>query len=164
MSILAASKAYSTHNPFLIEYVQKTTGPVLELGSGVFSTPLLHWLCRNRDLYTYENNPEYYHFARKFRSKFHRIRPIDKWEDLKPDKHYSIVFIDFSAKGSIKRGEMAIRFKDHADFIILHDTEPPREKEYGYDKVWKHFRYRRDWKECSTWTSVLSTFNKCPSQ
>ncbi len=53
-------------------------------------------------------------------------------------------------------GELSIRLKNSADYIILHDTEPDCEKEYGYDKVWEHFKYRKDWKLCRAWTTVVS--------
>ncbi len=158
MNHLAAAKQFSTHNPMLIEYVQKTKGPVLEMGSGVFSTPLLHWLCLDRELITYEDVPEFYHFAHKFQSDNHRVRLIKNWGEVKADRHFSVVLIDHKASRNFRRGDDALRFKDCADYIILHDTEPESQKNYGYDKIWQHFKYRRDWKLCRAWTTVVSNF------
>src|SRR3954465_681875 len=58
----------STHFPLLIKLVQMTQGPILELGSGLFSTPLLHWLCfeQERELHTWEKYEHYLDFAKKF--------------------------------------------------------------------------------------------------
>src|SRR3954454_11711777 len=72
----------STHFPVLIKLIQMTDGPVLELGSGLFSTPLLHWLCferawcgkPGRRLYTWEAYAHYLEFAKKFQSPTHDVR------------------------------------------------------------------------------------------
>ena len=52
-----AKKFWTTHMPVIIKFIQATEGRVLELGAGLFSTPLLHWLCaeKGRKLYTYED-------------------------------------------------------------------------------------------------------------
>lgn len=147
-------KDWSTHIPMLIKYVQKTDKNVMELGSGLFSTPLLHWLCRDKKLVTYENVPEYYQFAKKFQWKNHSIRFIEDWDKLKTRKHWGVIFIDHNDG---HRGEDAIKFKDNADYIIIHDSNADC---YGYDNIWKHFKYRCDWKECKPWTTVLSNFKE----
>ena len=140
--------------PMLIRAVQITDGAVMELGAGIFSTPLLHWLCAGdgRSLVTYEKDPKYYGFARKFMSRTHRICLVDDWDKIDIKTHWSVVLIDQDNK----RGETALLLKDSADYIILHDSE--EEKLYGYDKIWEHFKYRYDWKECSPWTTVVSNF------
>jgi hypothetical protein len=51
-----------------------------------------------------------------------------------------------------------IRFKESADFVVMHDTEPKFHKDYGYDKIWEHFKYKYDWDQASPWTSVVSNF------
>ena len=40
-------KFCGTHLPVLMDIVSKTDGPILEIGTGVFSTPYLHWACFN---------------------------------------------------------------------------------------------------------------------
>ena len=60
--MIICDKSWTTHIPMLIKTVNDTRGPVLEIGSGFFSTPLLHWICKyhNQEIITLEHNPEYY--------------------------------------------------------------------------------------------------------
>jgi len=134
-------------------------GPVMELGSGIFSTPLLHWLCAadKRKLVSYENNKEYYEFAKKFQSANHRIRFIENWNDIDTKTHWSVVLVDHTPP-SKERGLEVMKLKDKADYIVIHDTGPKIQPKYGYEKVWPHFKYRHDWKECTQWTTVVSNF------
>lgn len=129
-----------------------TDGPVLELGTGLFSTPLLHWLCKEkqRKLVSCESVTDFFEFPKSFRSKNHTVHFIDDWDKLDNKEHWSVIFIDHTVE---RRAIDAIRFKDSADYIVIHDTES---NEYGYDKVWQYFKYRYDWKECRPWTTVVS--------
>lgn len=158
MRIARNQKQMSTHMLLLMKCVNSTKGAVCEMGAGFYSTALLHWLCRDRMLFTYENDPDYYHYAWKFRTSKHRARKTEDFSDVDYDKHWSVVFIDHTAdRGSTPhtRGDDAIKFKN-ADLIVMHDTEPENEKQYGYDKVWPHFKYRYDWKGSKPWASVVS--------
>jgi hypothetical protein len=148
---LRFKKEWTTHMPMLIKAVQASTGPVMEIGAGPFSTPLLHWLCRDRRLVTYENIQYYYDFAKRFKWRNHRIKLISDWDALQTRQHWGVIFIDHDGH----RGEDAVKFKDKADFIVLHDSD---ERCYGYDKLEGHFKYRFDWKECKPWTTVVSNF------
>lgn len=158
MQVSKFSKETSTHNPLLIKMVQMSTGDVCELGSGLFSTPLLHWLCRGRRLVTYENDLEYYEFAKKFVSKSHRIHLVKSFDEVDTKRRWGVVLIDHSPEDHSRRGIDAIRLKDCADYIILHDTEPEEETKYGYDKVWPLFKYRHDWTGVKPFTTVISNF------
>lgn len=150
---LRLNKSYTTHMPMVLKAIQLTTGPVLELGSGPFSTPLLHWLCAEgrRPLYTFEEVEEYFNFAKGFQSKTHRIRLIKDWSNFKIKGHWSVALIDQYQN----RAKMAIYLKDKVDYILLHDSEAHC---YDYDKVWPYFKYRFDWKFAKPWTTVLSNF------
>lgn len=149
------TKEYTTWMPIILKLAERTKGPILELGSGPFSTPLLHWLCaeKGRELWTYEDIPEYLEFARKFQSRKHHIRLVEDWEKVDYPEG-SIALIDQLEK----RAETSILLKDKVDYVILHDSEAP--EVYGYDKVYPHFEYRYDWKFCKPYATVLS--NKEP--
>lgn len=138
--------------PMLIKCVEISDGSVLEFGAGLFSTPLLHWLCFGRKLITYEDNLSYYKFAKKFTSRNHTIRFVKDWNKIDLGKHWGVVLIDHISE---RRSVDAIRLKDKADYIVLHDTQS---NDYKYNEVWKHFKYRYDWKACKPWTSVVSNF------
>lgn len=152
MRIARNYKQMSTHIPTLLLAVQSTAGSVCEVGCGFSSTALLHWLCLGRILVTYESDPDYFKFAKHFQTNTHRIRAI---EDIEFDRHWSVVLIDHACKKPYTRGDDALKFIN-ADLIVLHDTEPENQENYGYDKVFPHFKYRYDWKECKPFTSVVS--------
>lgn len=157
------SKETSTHNPLLIQAVLMSKGDVCELGSGFFSTPLLHWLCSltGRNLVTYESDDDYYEFANKFRSRHHKIIKVSSsFEEIDCTRHWGVVLIDHSPKKPLRRGQDAVRLKNTADYIVLHDTEFEEEKHYGYDEMWPQFKYRHDWKKVKPFASVISNFKK----
>ena len=160
MSILTLRlvKRWSTHMPMLIKTIQLTHGPVLELGAGVFSTPLIHWLCAESRRYvvTYESDPQFFGFSRQFRSKSHKIKFIEDWTELNEPRMWSVVFIDHVTE---HRARAALQFKDNAMFVILHDSEPERENTYHYSTVYPHYKYRYDWTFNYIWTTVVSNFD-----
>lgn len=156
------SKCRTTYIPILTKVVQMTTGPVLELGAGPYSTPLLHWLCAEdrRYLLTYENYIDYFKFAKHFQSRNHRIRHTKDWSDIDTKTFWDVVLIDHMPDE--RRGEDAFRLKDTAKYIILHDSQD--DVHHGYDKIYKYFKYRYDWKFSKPWTTVVSNFvdvSKC---
>ena len=149
------SKNYTTHMATLVNVLQMSKGDVIECGGGIFSTPLLHWLCKDmdRNLITYEQDPTYYAFERYFQSRQHRIRFVENWDDIKIPKHCGMVFIDHHP--SERRMMELERFKDSADYIVVHDTER-ESRTYNREEVFAMFKYRYDWKDCKPHTSVFS--------
>ena len=147
-------KSCSSHYPLLIKCVLKTDGPILELGTGFFSTTLLHWLAseRQRPLYSYDDNPDFWQLNKKFQNKYHRIRMTDWKLDIKG--HWSVAFIDQSTKN---RTPTAIYLKDKVDYILIHDSDSHHT--YRYDRLWQHFKYRYDYIKSHPNTTVLSNFN-----
>lgn len=160
------NKGQSSHIPILLKYFQITKGPVLELGAGLFSTPLLHWICAEsgRALITYEHNKEWFEIARKFRGKNHLIRFVEDWNKVdlteipsKISKGYSkwgLVFIDHEGD---RRMIDAIRLKFAAEYIVLHDTQD--QLAYDYQKFQDNFKYRFNWNFTFPETSVVSNFH-----
>ncbi len=51
---------FATHMPALLACLEHTSGPVLELGSGWFSTPIVSAFATDRLVRTIETNPEWY--------------------------------------------------------------------------------------------------------
>lgn len=151
------SKNYTTHMGMLLMVLFNSKGPVIELGGGPFSTPLLHWVCKmqDRELITYENEPDYYAFERQFQSRQHRIRFVENWDDIEIPEHVGMVFVDHHPPE--RRMIETLRFKDVADFIVIHDSERVAIT-YNRPEVYDQFKHRFDWKECKPWCSVLSNF------
>lgn len=155
-------KNYSSHTAVLIKYVQKCTGPILELGGGIHSTPMLHWLCKAERKYlkTYESDETFYQFLKMFRSKGHSIKKIDinQWDSLSLDQHWGLIFIDHSPHP--QRGKDCIKFANNADYIVVHDSEPQSQKKFGYDIAFNQFKYRKDYIDSYPNTTVLSNFKE----
>ena len=149
------SKNYTTHIGVLVRTLLVSEGLVIECGGGVFSTPLLHWLCKQmkRKLITYEENADYYAFEKQFQSPLHSIRFVTNWDDIEIPKHVGMVFIDHHPPE--RRMIETLRFKDVTDYIVIHDTERTSRK-YNRDEVFAQFKYRYDWKDCKPWVSVVS--------
>ncbi len=154
------AKGWSTHQTMLIKAVLSSKGDVLELGGGLFSTPLLHWLCKSldRNLTTCENDKDFFFLVVKnFQSRQHRVCLITDWDkELNTNKHYGVVFVDHHPNK--RRYFDVLRFKDVADYIVIHDTDPEglRHRRYDFEKVWSSFKYVYHWKACRPWSSVVS--------
>lgn len=151
------AKGWTSHMGVLTKVLLASAGDVLEFGSGPCSTPLLHWLCKdmNRLLISYENNPKFYNLARQYQSRLHRIRFVTNYNEVDAKTHRGLVFVDHDPD-RVTRGDTTLLFKNSADYIVMHDTEA--EDNYGYKKVWPHFKYIYTWKECQPWVSVVSNF------
>lgn len=147
---------YSTHLPLLAACVARTSGPVLELGCGLYSTAVLHALCLpDRPLLSLDSDPEWLaKFTHYRRCASHTVRQINQWADAPLDcdgKRWSVVLID--QKPAADRAPSLERYREHADLIVCHDSE---HRLYDYERVASTFRYRIEWKRYAPWTTVLS--------
>jgi hypothetical protein len=82
----------------------------------------------------------------------HRIIKVNDWNEV-PVEPAGVVFIDHHP--SERRRIDAIRFKDMADIVVVHDTERTGEP-YGNEEIMKHFKYQFTYKATRPWTSLLS--------
>jgi len=144
-----------SHLPVLMKLIHITTGPILELGAGIYSTPFLHWACypTKRRLVTYENNPSYYEYARRCQNDYHAVNYITNWDDINISEPWSIAFIDHSPS---ERREIEIKRLLHADYIVAHDTENSQMVKYGYHKILNLFKYRYKFSEIRPHTTIFS--------
>lgn len=99
-----------------------TSGPVLELGTGIYSTPFLHWACHahKRELISYENNPTFFKVFQAYQEDFHKIFLIDDLGEI--DRHFDVVFIDHFPQDD--RHIQLERFVKGSNFVIVHDISP----------------------------------------
>lgn len=148
---------WSTHMPVLIKLASITTGPIMEIGSGIYSTPLLHWWCTetNRRLVTYERDKDFIRFAKEFESEHHIVRLVSDFLTIPNTDHFSIIFIDHEGHS---RGKTAVHFKDSADYIVIHDSNVVRKNMYQI--AFPEFKYRKDYDRFIPWTTVLSNTKK----
>lgn len=156
----------ATHQRCLIGSVMRTSGPILELGTGWYSTPLLHEIAtvQQRPLITLDNNK---HWLEQFKATdwkkkstiyglgndYHQLRLVDWWDQalLAPQdyglKHtsWSVVFVDHGPP--IERYYVVNRMLEEIkrgiyeepSVFVLHDTEDRHP--YGYSRILPKFKY-----------------------
>jgi len=151
----------ASHIPLLVRVFDKSKGDVLEVGTGYYSTLLLHWLANTsrRQLYSYESSDYWYKRATekmRMENDYHHIVYCPNWDDIPTDKHWGMIFIDH---GPNERRIVEIeKFKDKCDYMVIHDTEPASNRAYKYSEIWPLFKYKYDYNKILPATSVVSNF------
>lgn len=128
---------WENHRPLLLLALYLTHGRVVELGSGDGSSPYLRDYCKYyaRKFSSFDNNEEW---CKKTGATF----TID-WNAViggLQESNCSVIFIDH-APGE-RRSTDTIELRDHADILVLHDTEEGGAGDYKWDKAWPYFKYR----------------------
>ena len=151
---------WSSHLPMLVKALELTEGDVLEMGVGIFSTPLLHWMCmaNKRKLYSYENDERWGNLKTHFETDIHRINFVSNWDDADIDREWGMVFIDHAP--AERRHIDVRRFAKLAKLIVIHDSEEKNDKSYHYSKIYPLFKYRYDFKIKKPHTTILSNYIK----
>ena len=151
MTILRAFKEHrewitgGSHLALLVPVVMQSSGPIVELGCGLWSTPVLHWACyqRKRPLHTYENNERFNDFVNLFRSDYHQVSIVPDYTSIVFPDPCGVAFVDQVPEYSRKD---TIRMLTHAEYVVIHDTNPGqrRSKQYSFEQIWDLFNYRFD--------------------
>lgn len=149
---------YGTHYVPLAAAVARTTGPVLELGMGDHSTPLLHLLCVNRLLVSADSNARWMSRYDAFRSPTHQLHAVDHWDrwGLIEEHQWSVCFVDCSP--TPQRVDLLERLKGRAHYIVVHDTDPDVESAqvFAFEEALNRFRYRSDYRVFRPFTTIVS--------
>lgn len=157
-----APSVYGTHITPLTTAVLATYGPVFEMGSGDFSTPLLHSICKrmNREMLTADTDKDWLLNFKDLASPEHKFIYVPVYELKDPslwgkvgNQKWSVVFIDH--RPGERRALDILRFKELAEIIVVHDTENPG---YQYENSFKEFKYRYDYLRYSVRTTLVSNF------
>lgn len=129
----------------------------MELGTGIYSTPLIHWMCvpHQRYVYSLEYDPKYMVMVENFRDEYHKIETISDWDKADIERPWDVVFVDHSP--GERRSIEIERLANHAQYIVAHDTEWRDDRKYGYKRIYPLFKYRYDYYE-KPYTTVLSNF------
>lgn len=152
---------YSSFLPVLMEVMKRSSGDVLELGAGVFSTPFLHWTCEKekRNLLTIESDWKWHFFTRKYyRTDLHKHIHTRNWDNIKAEieKRWDVVLVDHSPSGR-RVSEIKI-LANLANYIIIHDADANKDYQFHYSTIYPLFKYRYDFTEIEPATTVLSNF------
>lgn len=152
---------YDTLLPVLADTVSRTTGPVLELGAGAGSTPLLHAMLANRrPLVTFETNEAWHKKVSAFTGYRHEIHLIpetdDGWESiynhpLVSSEYFGVVLIDHLPVARRKVDIARLQFQ--CEFMVICDTNLSI---YEYEDILLNFKYRCDIVWQRPWVTVAS--------
>jgi hypothetical protein len=114
--------------------------PILELGTGDYSTPFLNKIDIQK--ISVESDREWFEKVKKYRGENHIVKHYEKITPvltrLALKTFYSICLID-NAPGE-SRGDIALLIADKARYVIMHDAETST---YGYAKALSHYKYKR---------------------
>jgi hypothetical protein len=115
---------YGTHQPVLLEVLKRITGPVLELGSGHFSTAQIHKAISSK-IITVDDNQSWVEFYKDLQTDNHQFLcyPDDRIKEFydSDNETWSLVFVDNSTW--VARAMAIEKYKDTADFVIIHDCD-----------------------------------------
>jgi len=147
-------KEWTSHIPLLIKVMQKTSGPVLELGAGPGSTPLLYWMCfdQDREFTSYDSNKEYVDTLAKF-----GVKHVESFDEVEVKK-YDVVFID-SAPPERRHIDVE-RFQD-SNYIVIHDSQRHLDQYFHYKSIYHLFPYKYKYGKVKPHTTVLSKTHEC---
>ena len=110
----------------------RTTGAILELGAGNYSTPLIHEIAmsQGRRVLTLDNSGSWLSAFAHLANDEHHFRLVSSWDEWHPTEEYGLAFIDH---GPCDRREAeSRRLLSSVDVFVMHDTEDPA---YGYGRV-----------------------------
>lgn len=156
---------YGTHLGALIAAVNKTSGDVLELGIGIFSTPYLHYQClvSKRHLVSYDNDKGWVkRFAmpnsshHEYEGPYHKLVFVENWDDADIEKPWDVALVDHSP--SERRIVDIKRLANLAKYIVIHDSNERFDREYRYSQIYPLFKYRKIWDKDERRADVLSNF------
>lgn len=147
----------STHVPALVTVIAKTEGPILELGAGDFSTPLLHAICSGtqRTLVTAEMDKNWLQLFLDLERDWHNFVHVagpSAWDLVGQNTHWSVVFVDHHP--GWRRAVDIKRLRSHTDIFVAHDTDIPQD--YGYNSIIPSFKYKYVYRRYKRTTTVFS--------
>lgn len=148
---------WGSHLPLLMKIMPMTSGSVLELGIGFFSTPVLHWLCyeKKRELISYDDDIHYIRLFRQFNSDYHKILMVEDWDKIPIEMPWDVALVDHQDK---RRKFEVKRLANYAKYVIVHDTNPGGDYWFKFSEVFPLYKYRYDYTSVRNHVSVLSNF------
>lgn len=101
-----------------------TSGPVLEVGIGEWSTPFLtrYCLAAGRKLLSVDEDPEWIELFKSYAVGSHVVERV-RYDVFLPEaakQDWSVVFLDQSPGGKC-RADAAMMFRNTAEYIVSHD-------------------------------------------
>lgn len=149
MSDNKPEQCWASHLPALFSCLLATSGAVLEVGAGDWSTQLLRTYCHvaGRNFRSIEEDEQW---SIKAGSQYVPLSAMTEWLQRAANAKWSVVFLDHNGH---RRAADALLFVDSAEYIVIHDYPSPD----IFDKLdlsrWKHHIVD---KRARPWTLVLT--------
>ena len=145
---------YTTHQPVLVACAMQAEGPVVETGAGHYSTALLHTICQLRGvpLISFDEDPAWAAAMNRAYTGRHVVRHS---EDIAADvaalaETPDMMFVDNGAYKIAalwqRRRVLEVARDRGVRLVVCHDTEPKNRYKYQFDKAFKWFTYRVDFR------------------
>lgn len=148
---------FATHIPVLLAWLRHTSGPILEFGSGWFSTPVINAFAVGRLARTVEADPKWHPVVapvcthQPVTRHDHQLVFVADYDQAPVDDHFwSVVLIDHEPP---RRGVDVERLRGKCQLLIGHDSQ---HDVYGYGPAFDHFKYRFTSDRPVPWTTVVS--------
>jgi hypothetical protein len=138
-------ETWGSHLPGLVWAVENTDGPVLELGTGLHSTPYLHGVSeRGRLVVSYETDRRWLQLAQeRMAAPMHKV--IGSLSEV-PQERWAVVLNDGPTNDRVK---WLGTLRESTRIFVNHDTEDYPEKvdnqDYGWEPTLSSFKYRFDY-------------------
>lgn len=151
---------FSSHLPMLWYALSQTTGAVLELGAGLFSTPFIHYYCipRGRPVVTVDNQSRWLETVRSFEHPLHALILTTDWHLPELECPFDVVFIDH-APPEQRRIDL-LKYASLAQYLVVHDTNGRQDRHYHLREVWPQFKYWRQDGRFFPATTIASNFRE----
>ena len=155
-----------THMSMFLTAVMYTGGPILELGAGDYSTPLLHAVCSRdkRYLVTADTSMNLlsnfidlqrswhaFHYVPVYEDDWASNPKPDRWDHVGGETDWSVVIINH--RPGERRVKDIERLRPHTEIFVIHDTQ---ERGYGYDSILGSFKYGYRDERYATQTIMVS--------
>lgn len=157
---MPAPDPYGSHLALLTAAVAMTSGRVVELGSGFYSTPVLRAICvtQQRPVHTIDNDREWLESVCGPGSQLHTSMHLADWSDLHRFGgllRCDVAFVDMAPASA--RTEAIRVMRRWARIVVVHDTEFEQQHNYpGMEDAIKAFSYRVDDRRRGPWTTAVS--------
>lgn len=163
--------SWATHLPLLAKVIAKTRGSVLELGPGLYSTPVISMLMAGsgREYLGVDTDLAWIDWIKNQKvlmDPTHKVEHVSDykgtsiWEQLAPtrdallQKRWGVVFLD-CFPDEIRYGLLQF-VRERATVIVCHDTSPNMDKRMGLRPLLESFKHRYTYNRLMPWTDVVS--------
>jgi hypothetical protein len=162
---------YGSHIPILASVVAASGSrqvandihplPVLELGAGDSSTPLLHYLCRSlgKDLLTADTDGTWLERFAEYRSVTHSLIHVSSWDVFpRTTDDWGVVFVDCAPGEERHKIIERLAKSGRVRYVVAHDSERDHGAggNYEYEKIMPLFRWRVEFRRFRPYTLILS--------